>query len=232
MNPALKDAVVAANQSLVAHGLVTLTWGNVSAYDPESKLVAIKPSGVAYQDLQSDSLPVLNLAGEQVAGDLEPSSDAKTHLELYRHFPGVTAVVHTHSLSATAFSQAGRSLPCFGTTHADHFYGEVPLIRPLTAAEAKEDYEHFTGVSIVEHFTRHQLDPKTLPACLLHHHAPFAWGSSLQNAVDNAVALEMCCRMALDSLTLNPSLPAIPQHLLDQHHLRKHGPEAYYGQGS
>ena len=230
MTATLKDQVARANQRLVEEGLVALTWGNVSAYDIESGLIVIKPSGVDCDELQGCELPVLNLAGEQVAGNCRPSSDTKTHLELYRHFPGITSVVHTHSPAATAFSQAGRGLPCYGTTHADHFYGEVPLIRPLTPQEVQEDYEHATGVSIVEHFTAHQLDPIAIPACLLHHHAPFVWGGSVRQAVDNAVALEMCCRMAIDALALNPALTAMPAHILEQHYQRKHGSEAYYGQ--
>ena len=230
MTPSLKAQVAAANQRLVAEGLVTLTWGNVSAYDPSSGLVAIKPSGVAYEELTAENLPILTLAGEQVSGDLSPSSDTKTHLELYRNFPKVTSIVHTHSPTATSYSQAGRPLPCYGTTHADHFHGEVPLVRPLTPEEVERDYEHHTGTSIVEHFTQHNLDPVAMPACLLHHHAPFIWGTSVDKAVDNAVALEMCCRMALDSFALNPSLPPMPDYILQQHYLRKHGPNAYYGQ--
>ena len=231
MTEELKQQVVDANQRLVADGLVYLTWGNVSAFDPESGLIAIKPSGVPYEDLTVDNLVVVNLDGEVVEGDMRPSSDTKTHLEIYRHFEGVFSVVHTHSPSATAFSQAGKSLPCLGTTHADHFYGTVPVARPLTPMEVSEDYEHFTGVSIVERFQELHLDPTAMPGILLKHHAPFTWGKTPTKAVDNSVALEMCCKMALDTYALNPDVGPIPDHILEQHYQRKHGKHAYYGQG-
>jgi L-ribulose-5-phosphate 4-epimerase len=227
---ALKQQVVEANQRLVAEGLVSLTWGNVSAIDRESGLVAIKPSGVDYDKLTTDSLVVVNLDGEVVEGSLRPSSDTKTHLELYRKFEAIGSVVHTHSASATAFSQAGKGLPCLGTTHADHFYGEVPVARALTQLEVSEDYEHATGVSIVERFEELGLNPVEVPAVLLKHHAPFTWGASPAKAVDNSVALEMCSKMAIDTYRMNPDAEAIPQHILEQHYLRKHGANAYYGQ--
>lgn len=232
MTKELKQAVAEANQRLVAEGLVYLTWGNVSALDPDSQLVAIKPSGVDYDALSADNIVVVDLDGKVIEGDLNPSSDTKTHLELYRKFTGIEAVVHTHSPSATAFSQAGKDLPCFGTTHADHFYGSVPLIRALTPEEVAADYEHFTGVSIVERFQQDGIKPLEMPACLLHHHAPFTWGKSIDKAVDNSVALEMCSKMALDSYALNPDLQPIPDHILEQHYQRKHGKNAYYGQKS
>ncbi len=230
MTTALKQQVVDANKRLVTSGLVALTWGNVSAIDRESNLIAIKPSGVPYEELTEDNLVVVNLAGDVITGDLRPSSDTKTHLEIYRHFSEVGAVVHTHSPSATAFSQAGKSLPCLGTTHADHFYGTVPVARALTPEEIDEDYEHFTGVSIVERFQELQRNPVEMPAVLLQHHAPFTWGKTAEKAVDNSVALEMCCRMALESYQLNPDLEPIPKHILNQHYQRKHGKDAYYGQ--
>lgn len=230
MTDELKQQVVDANKALVTAGLVTLTWGNVSAIDRESGLVVIKPSGVDYDALEISNMTVVNLAGEIVEGELKPSSDTKTHLELYRHFADVGSVVHTHSPSATAFSQAGMGLPCYGTTHADHFYGTVPIIRALTAEEVAEDYEHFTGVSIVEHFTKEDINPIEVPAALLTHHAPFTWGKSVTKAVDNSIALEACAKMALMSYQLNPNLAPIPAHILDQHYLRKHGANAYYGQ--
>lgn len=230
MNEELKQQVVDANKALVSSGLVTLTWGNVSAIDRESGLVAIKPSGVAYEDLTVNHLVVVDLEGEVVKGDLRPSSDTKTHLELYRNFTDIGAVVHTHSPSATAFSQAGVGLPCLGTTHADHFYGEVPVARALRAEEVAEGYEHATGVSIVERFQELGLNPLEMPAILLKHHAPFTWGKSAQAALDNSIALEMCARMAVMTWQLNPETAAIPAHILSKHHERKHGNSAYYGQ--
>lgn len=230
MTNQLKQQVVDANKDLVTAGLVTLTWGNVSGIDRDSGLIAIKPSGVDYDDLTVSNIVIVNLAGEVVEGELNPSSDTRTHLEIYRNFPEVGAVVHTHSPSATAFSQAGVGLPCLGTTHADHFYGTVPIVRALTAEEVSEDYEHFTGVSIVEHFKENDLNPIEMPGVLLKHHAPFAWGKSPAKAVDNSIALEACAKMALMTYQLNPEVGSIPEHILNQHYLRKHGPNAYYGQ--
>ena len=230
MTHSLKQQVVAANQALVSSGLVTLTWGNVSAIDRASGLVVIKPSGVAYHELSVENLVVVDLAGNIVEGDLLPSSDLKTHLELYKNFPTIGAVVHSHSPAATAFSQAGIPLPCLGTTHADHFYGEIPIARALTPEEVAEDYEHATGVSIVERFTQLDHKPLEMPAILLHHHAPFTWGKTPQAALDNSIALEMCAKMALMTWQLNPEAKAIPSHILNKHHSRKHGSNAYYGQ--
>ena len=227
---ALKEAVVAANQRLVPTGLVTLTWGNVSAIDRESGLVVIKPSGVPYEDLTPESLPVLDLEGNQVEGDLNPSSDTPTHLHLYQKFSTIGSVVHTHSPAATAFSQAGRDLPCLGTTHADHFSGTVPVAPALTEEQLERGYELETGVSITALFERLRLNADEMPAVLLQHHAPFTWGKNPAKAVDNSIALEMCCRMALDSYQLRPELQAIPAHIQKKHHERKHGPNAYYGQ--
>jgi len=230
MNQELKQQVVDANKALVSAGLVTLTWGNVSAVDRSSGLVAIKPSGVDYAELSVENIVVVNLDGEVVEGDLRPSSDTKTHLELYRNFSEIGAVVHTHSPCATAFSQAGVALPCLGTTHADHFFGEVPVARALTPEEVATDYEHATGVSIVERFAELNLNPAEMPAILLKHHAPFTWGKTPQNAVDNSIALEMCAKMALMTWQLNPDAGEIPSHILNKHHDRKHGKDAYYGQ--
>ncbi|BDS07455.1 L-ribulose-5-phosphate 4-epimerase [Oceaniferula spumae] len=230
MNQGLKQQVVSANQLLVSSGLVTLTWGNVSAIDRESGLVAIKPSGVDYNALTPDNLVVVDLDGNVVEGDLRPSSDTKTHLELYRNFTEIGAVVHTHSPCATAFSQAGVALPCLGTTHADHFYGDVPVARPLTVDEVASDYEHATGVSIVELFNDNKLDPLEVPGVLLTHHAPFTWGKNAAKAVDNSIALEMCAKMALMTWQLNPNAGEIPRHILEKHYQRKHGKNAYYGQ--
>jgi len=230
MNREFKQQVVDANQRLVTAGLVTLTWGNVSAIDRASGLVAIKPSGVDYAALTPENIVVVDMEGKVTEGDLRASSDTKTHLELYRNFSNIGSVVHTHSQSATAFSQAGVPLPCLGTTHADHFYGEVPVARALTPEEVAEDYEHATGVSIVELFEYQKISPLEMPAVLLKHHAPFTWGKSVQSAVDNSIALEMCAKMALMTWQLNPNTKDIPQHILEKHHQRKHGTDAYYGQ--
>lgn len=230
MTKELKQQVVDANMALVQSQLVTLTWGNVSALDRDSGLVAIKPSGVGYQDLTVENLVIVDLDGQIVQGDLRPSSDTKTHLELYRNFSEIGAVVHTHSPSATSFSQAGLPLPCLGTTHADHFYGEIPVARALTTQEVAQDYEHATGVSIVQCLQDLGHNPLEMPAVLLKHHAPFTWGKSVQAALDNSIALEMCAHMALMTWQLNPQAKAIPDHILNKHHERKHGTSAYYGQ--
>ena len=230
MNQKIKQQVVDANKALVSSGLVTLTWGNVSAIDRESGLIAIKPSGVPYQELTTENLVVVDLEGKVVEGSLRPSSDTKSHLELYRQFPDIAAVVHTHSPCATAFSQAGVALPCLGTTHADHFFGEVPIARALTPEEVEADYEQTTGLSIVERFHELGLNPLEMPAILLKHHAPFTWGKSVQDALNNSIALEMCAKIALMTWQLNPNAKAIPEHILNKHHERKHGADAYYGQ--
>ncbi|WP_050028345.1 L-ribulose-5-phosphate 4-epimerase AraD [Verrucomicrobium sp. BvORR034] len=226
----LKEEVCAANRALEPSGLVKLTWGNVSGIDRTLGLWCIKPSGVAYGDLKPEDLVVLDLDGKVVEGRLRPSSDTKTHLHLYREFEGIGGVTHTHSPYATMFSQAGRALPCYGTTHADHFFGTVPIARALTAEEIAADYEHHTGVAIVERFRELGLNPVEMPAVLQIHHAPFTWGKSAMDSLNNSIALEMCAQMALGSLTLNPELAGIPDHILNKHHSRKHGPGAYYGQ--
>jgi L-ribulose-5-phosphate 4-epimerase len=226
----LKEEVCAANRALEPSGLVKLTWGNVSGIDRTLGLWCIKPSGVAYSDLKPEDLVVLDLDGKVVEGRLRPSSDTKTHLHLYREFEGIGGVTHTHSPYATMFSQAGRALPCYGTTHADHFFGTVPIARALTAEEIAADYEHHTGVAIVERFRELGLNPMEMPAVLQIHHAPFTWGKSAMDSLNNSIALEMCAQMALGSLTLNPELAGIPDHILNKHHSRKHGPGAYYGQ--
>ena len=226
----LRNQVCEANRALPASGLVRLTWRNVSGIDRESGLWAIKPSGVDYAALTPADMVVLDLDGKVVEGSLRPSSDTKTHLHLYREFPQIGGVTHTHSLHATAFSQAGCELPCFGTTHADHFHGTVPIVRALTPAEVDEDYEHFTGVAIVERLRELGLDPLEMPAVLQIHHAPFTFGKNAMDSLYNSIALEMCAQMALASIPLNPTLRPIPAHILEKHHLRKHGPGAYYGQ--
>ncbi len=226
----LKEDVLRANRLLVEEGLVRLTWGNVSGIDRTAGLVAIKPSGVAYADLTLESLVVLDLDGKVVEGTLRPSSDAPTHLVLYRGFPAVGGIAHTHSTMATAFSQAGIELPCLGTTHADHFFGTVPVVRELRPEEVAEDYEGNTGRAIVECFQERGIDPMAMPACFQRGHAPFAWGRDALDAVGNSVALEVCARMAMDTWRLRPEADPLPAHLLEKHHRRKHGPGAYYGQ--
>jgi L-ribulose-5-phosphate 4-epimerase len=222
----LKAAVLAANRALPRDGLVTQTWGNVSAVDRESGLVAIKPSGVAYDELTLDSVSVLTLGGEPLAG-LAPSSDAPTHLAIYRAFPGAGAVVHTHSRWATAWAQAERPIPALGTTHADHFGGAIPCTRRLSGPEIAGDYEEATGAAIVEAFAG--LDPARVPGVLVARHGPFAWGPTAAEAVENARVLEEVAALALHTIALGGTEP-IDAALLDRHFVRKHGPGAYYGQ--
>jgi len=223
----LKNEVCQANLELVNHGLVRFTWGNVSGIDREQGLVVIKPSGVSYDEMQAEDMVAINLDGEVVEGKLKPSSDTPTHLELYRNFPNIGGIVHTHSEWATSWAQAGRSLPAFGTTHADYFFGEIPCTRDLTDEEVSRDYELETGKVIVETFTN--LDPDALPAVLVKGHGPFSWGTSPGNAVHNAAVLEYVAKMAFRNLMLGNDKP-IAQFLLDKHYLRKHGKDAYYGQ--
>ena len=226
----IRDYVFTQNRRLPAEGLVSLTWGNVSGRVGD--LVAIKPSGVAYDLLRPDDIVVLGLDGAVVAGDLRPSIDTPTHLELYRQFPGVSGVVHAHSTYGTAFAQARMPLPCLGTTHADHFNGPVPVSRPLTAEEVADDYELNTGRVIVELFQSRGIDPLHVPAVLAAGHAPVVWGENAANAGDNAVALEASARMAVITATLTGSEPeALEEWVLAKHHQRKHGADAYYGQG-
>lgn len=230
----LQAAVLEANLRVVASGLVRLTWGNVSGLDPQRGVMYIKPSGVNYADLEINDLVGVRLSdGAVVEGRLRPSSDTPTHLALYRAWAGrgILGICHTHSPKATAFAQAGRELPCLGTTHADHFFGPVPVCRALTPEEVTDDYEGRTGATIVNHFRDHGIDAVAMPAVLQSGHAPFTWGASPSQAVDNAIALEMCAAMALDTGALDPQAPPLPRHLLEKHFLRKHGPGAYYGQG-
>jgi L-ribulose-5-phosphate 4-epimerase len=226
----LKAEVCEANRALEPSGLVRLTWGNVSGIDRAAGLWVIKPSGIDYGDLRPQDMVVLDLEGRVVEGALRPSSDTKTHLHLYRSFAEIGGITHTHSVHATTLAQAGRELPCYGTTHADHFHGTVPLVRALTPAEVAEDYEHFTGVAIVECLRELNLSPLEMPAVLQLHHAPFTFGKNALDSLKNSIALEMCAQMAITGLALNPQMTAIPSHILEKHHLRKHGPNAYYGQ--
>lgn len=224
----LRKRVYQANIDLVDLGLVTLTWGNVSGLDKESGIVAIKPSGVDYKDLAPENLVLVDLAGNRVEGDLNPSSDTPTHLELYRAFDRIAGVAHTHSDYAGMFAQARLAIPCLGTTHADHFNGEVPLTRMITQEEVEADYEGNTGKVIVERFER--IDPQEMPAVLVAAHGAFAWGSSPERAVINSLALEKTAKMAWGTLSLAPEVPPFPEYLLRKHYQRKHGPQAYYGQ--
>ncbi|ADO46434.1 L-ribulose-5-phosphate 4-epimerase [[Enterobacter] lignolyticus] len=227
----LKADVLAANLALPAHQLVTFTWGNVSAIDRESHLVVIKPSGVDYEVMTADDMVVVDLAsGKVVEGDKKPSSDTPTHLALYRRFAGIGGIVHTHSRHATIWSQAGRDLPAWGTTHADYFYGAIPCTRRMTSAEIHGEYERETGEVIIETFAQRDIDPLQIPAVLVHSHGPFAWGANAADAVHNAVVLEECAYMGLFSHQLTPQLPDMQADLLDKHYLRKHGKHAYYGQ--
>ena len=227
----LKTRVYEANLALVEAGLVVLTWGNASGADCAAGVMAIKPSGVPYKQLGPTDIVVLSLeTGEVIDGAARPSSDTPTHLHLYRTFTGVGGIVHTHSLYGTSFAQAGRAIPCLGTTHADNFYGDIPVTRPMTADEIATDYELNTGKVIVECFRSRTLDPADIPGVLVASHAPFAWGSTPEKAVENAIVLEFSAQMAANSFALNPATAAIPKVLLDKHFLRKHGRQAYYGQ--
>ena len=225
----LKNDVFRRNLELVEHGLVVLTWGNVSGIDREAGLVAIKPSGVPYASMTAEDVVVVDLEGKTVEGRLNPSSDLPTHLALYRAFPSVGGIVHTHSPKAVAWAQARRGIPAFGTTHADHFHGAVPCTRELTPAEVADDYELNTGRVIEERF--HDLDAEAFPGVLVAGHGPFTWGPTPRKAVENAVALEQIAAMALDTLRLDPDAEPAPSYVLDKHYFRKHGPGAYYGQG-
>jgi L-ribulose-5-phosphate 4-epimerase len=226
----LKEEVCEANLRLVREGLVILTWGNVSGIDRQQRLVVIKPSGVPYDGMKPEQMVVVELeSGKVVEGDLRPSSDTPTHLELYRAFTGIGGIVHTHSQHATAWAQAGFEIPPLGTTHADYFYGEIPCTREMKRKEIESDYELNTGRVIVERFAK--LDPLQMPAVLVASHGPFVWGASVEKAVENAIVLEYITRMASETLSLIPGTNPIEETLLDKHFLRKHGPGAYYGQG-
>jgi len=224
----LQEAVCRANLDLVAHGLVTLTWGNVSGITADRDRVVIKPSGVSYDSMRPEHMVVVDLDGHVVSGELRPSSDTPTHVLLYRHFDRVGGVTHTHSTHAVMFSQARREIPCYGTTHADHFDGPVPVTRPLGEREVEEAYEANTGHVIVERFK--ELDPVATPAVLVAGHGPFAWGKSAADSVKNAVALEAVAQMALGTLQIEAAAVELEGSVRHKHYQRKHGPDAYYGQ--
>jgi len=226
----LKQIVYEANMELPRRGLVTYTWGNVSGIDREKGLVVIKPSGVDYDKLTVDQLVVLDLEGNQVEGTLNPSSDTKTHIELYKAFPKLGGIVHTHSPYAVSWAQAKQDIPCFGTTHADYFYGSVPCTRDLTPEEIEEDYEKNTGKVIIETFNQRGIDTGFVPAVICSSHGPFTWGKDPAQAVYHAVVLEEVAKMALFTRQVDPNAGCAPQWVQDKHFSRKHGPNAYYGQ--
>ncbi len=237
----LKEEVFQANLELPRRGLVVFTWGNVSGIDRERGLVVIKPSGVDYDRMKPEDMVVIDLDGRKIEGGLNPSSDTPTHIELYKAFPGLGGIVHTHSRWATIFAQAGRPIPAYGTTHADYFYGEIPCTRPMTEAEIAGAYEKETGAVIIERFSGAGLDPDAVPAVLVRSHGPFAWGKNPEEAVHNAVVLEEIAMMAWHSAMLaagtgaaavGGGLEPMPGALMDKHYLRKHGARAYYGQSA
>lgn len=231
MLEALKQQVLEANLLLPAYGLITFTWGNVSGIDREKGLVVIKPSGVEYDGMSVQDMVVVDLAGQRVEGKWKPSSDTETHLALYKAFPALGGIVHTHSKWATSFAQAGKGVPAFGTTQGDYFNGEIPCTRKMTTKEIEGAYELETGNVIIETFKIRNLDPAQIPAVLVNSHGPFTWGSDPHNAVHNAVVLEEVAFMAFHAMALTPDLPPMQQELLNKHYLRKHGANAYYGQG-
>lgn len=224
----LKESVCKANIELQTQKLVIFTWGNVSGIDRSAGVVAIKPSGVSYDKLAPDDIVLLDLDGNILEGSLNPSSDTPTHLELYRNFKALGGICHTHSSNATIWAQACRGIPCFGTTHADHFYGEIPVTDLMTPEEIEGDYELNTGKVIVSRFEG--IDPMEMPAVLVANHGPFTWGAAPEKAVENAAVLEQVAVMALGTITLNSNMKDISRVLLDKHYLRKHGKNAYYGQ--
>ena len=224
----LKEQVLKANLELPRYGLVTFTWGNVSGIDRESGLVVIKPSGVSYETMTAEDMVVVDLDGKVVEGKYNPSSDTPTHVELYKAFPNIGGIVHTHSRWATTYAQSEKSIPVLGTTHADTFYGPVPCTRPMTSAEINGEYEKETGSVIVETFAK--LDPDAVPGVLVCGHGPFTWGATPDKAVHNSVVLEEVAFMAWHALMFNPELKGISSELLDRHYLRKHGANATYGQ--
>lgn len=226
----LKKIVYEANMDLPKYGMVTFTWGNVSGIDREKGLFVIKPSGVDYDKLSWEDMVVVDLEGNKVEGKYKPSSDTATHVVLYNAFPEVGGIVHTHSSWATSWAQAGRGIPCYGTTHADYMYGEIPCVRNLTQEEIDAGYEKNTGVLIADYFREKQLDVVAMPAVLCKNHGPFAWGKDAHEAVHNAVVLEEVAKMAARCEMINPKNKPAPQELQDKHYFRKHGAGAYYGQ--
>lgn len=226
----LKKEVYEANMLLPKYNLVTFTWGNVSGIDREKGLFVIKPSGVDYDKLTPEDMVVMDLEGNKVEGKYKPSSDTPTHLELYKAYPEIGGVVHTHSSYATSWAQSGRSIPCYGTTHADYIYGEVPCVRCLTKDEIEADYEKNTGLLIIEEFKKQNKGVTAVPCVLCKNHGPFTWGKDAHEAVHNAVVLEEVAKMAYRAELINKDVKPAPQELMDKHYFRKHGANAYYGQ--
>lgn len=228
----LKEKVFQANIDIYKKGLVIYTWGNVSGIDRGKGIIAIKPSGVDYDTLKPEDIVLVRLDGQVIEGEYRPSTDTKTHLVLYNHFKTAEGIVHTHAVYSTVYAQAHKPIPCLGTTHADHFYGEIPVTEMMTDDEIDGDYETETGRLIVRTFKERHLDPTDIPAVLVASHGPFVWGSSVDKAVYNAVTLEEIAKMTLYTSLLNPTIKGIKQTLLDKHYLRKHGKHSYYGQKS
>lgn len=226
----IKQRVLTANKELVKAGLVILTWGNASEIDRERGVVAIKPSGVSYDKMSVDDIVVTDLDGNIIEGVLNPSSDLKSHLAIYKAFPEIGGVVHTHSTYATASAQAGKAIPCYGTTHADTFYGDIPVTRALSKEEVEKDYELNSGLVIVEYFRNNGIEPLSCPGALIRNHAPFTWGKDCFKAVENSIILEEVAKMAALTLRFNKDVQPAPQYLQDKHYFRKHGANAYYGQ--
>lgn len=226
----LKKQVYEANMLLPKHGLITFTWGNVSGVDRKRGLIVIKPSGVEYDQMTPDDMVVLTLDGEKVEGDLNPSSDTPTHIELYNAFPNIGGIVHTHSTWSTAFAQSGRDIPPLGTTHGDYFYGAIPCTEKMTPEAIAGEYEKETGLIIIDTFKKRNINPDMVPAVNVCSHGPFAWGTDPFDAVHNAVVLEQLAKMAMLDLLLDKDIKPMQQELLDKHYLRKHGENAYYGQ--
>lgn len=228
----LKQIVCEANLELPKRGLITFTWGNVSAVDREKGLVVIKPSGVEYDGMSARDMVVVDFDGKVVEGQYKPSSDTPTHIELYRRFEEVGSIVHTHSTWATSWAQAGRDIPIYGTTHADYYYGPIPCTRPLSSDEIARDYELNTGKVIVETFRERKIDPMAVPGVIITNHGPFAWGKNAAKSVESAVVLEEVSKMAVITEAINPKVGPAPKELQDKHYFRKHGANAYYGQGN
>lgn len=226
----LKEVVYQANMELPKRGLVTYTWGNVSGIDRESGYIVIKPSGVDYETMKAEDMVVMDLNGNQIEGRYKPSSDTATHIELYKKYKEIGGIVHTHSSWATSWAQAGRSIPLYGTTHADYFYGEIPCARSLTAEEINSEYEKNTGLVIIETLTEKNIDPMAMQAILLTNHGPFTWGKDAATAVYHAVVLEEVAKMASRTEMIHSAVQPAPEVLADKHYLRKHGANAYYGQ--
>lgn len=227
----LKQKVLEANLLLPKYGLVVFTWGNVSGIDRENGLVVIKPSGVDYDIIKAEDMVVTDLDGNVVEGKLKPSSDLATHLEFYKHFKDIGGVVHTHSVNAVAWAQAGKDIPALGTTHGDYFYGQIPCTRLMTDDEIKNNYELNTGKVVVEEFEKRHINPNQMPGVLVHSHGPFTWGKDPFDAVHNSIVLDTLAKMALKTIAINGDVDSMQRELLDKHFLRKHGPGAYYGQG-